>query len=72
MPVYADARTLDELRRTFAYVFEPARRRAAASRSSQLCPDRRAVLLGAPEIVPVPLCTARGPILGFRFGGSRT
>jgi hypothetical protein len=32
MPCYGDARTLADIRQTFHYVFDPARRRAAACR----------------------------------------
>ena len=44
MPVYADAPTLDNLRRTFSYVFEPDAPRGGGVPDLRVVADRRAVL----------------------------
>jgi phosphoribosyl 1,2-cyclic phosphate phosphodiesterase len=68
MPVYADAPTLDNLRRTFAYAFE-----ADAPKGGGV-PDLRLWTIGGPwclgrqEVVPVPIRHGPWQILGFRFG----
>jgi phosphoribosyl 1,2-cyclic phosphate phosphodiesterase len=68
IPVYADAGTLDDLRRTFSYVFAPPV--VAGGGIPQLVP----FLIGGPfclggvEVVPVPVLHGRRPILGFRVG----
>lgn len=68
IPLLADARTLDDLRRMFAYVFTPPA--AVGGGIPQLVP----FLIGGPfclggvEVVPVPVWHGRRPILGFRIG----
>jgi phosphoribosyl 1,2-cyclic phosphate phosphodiesterase len=69
MPIYADAATLSDLRRTFAYAFEPPQ--YAGGR----VPDLRLwtigsgpYCLGRQEVTPVPVLHGPLPILGFRFG----
>ncbi len=70
IPCYGDERTLDDLRRTFSYIFDPpalGRRRPA----DHAVPDRRPVRARRLEIVPVPLLHGQRPILGFRIGDVR-
>jgi phosphoribosyl 1,2-cyclic phosphate phosphodiesterase len=68
VPVYSDAGTLEDLRRTFAYVFAPD------APSGGGVPDLRLWTIGGPfvigrqEIVPVPLRHGPWQVLGFRFG----
>jgi len=68
MPLYADARTLDSIRRTFEYAFDAGA--PAGGGVPQL--DLRTVdgpfQVGGAEIVPVPIRHGRWQILGFRFG----
>ena len=72
MPCYGDARTIADIRQTFAYAFDPGDpegRRAAAARDVH---DRTAPFcVGRQEIVPVPLFHGARPILGLRFGALR-
>ena len=68
IPCYADADTLEHLRRMFAYAFEaPAQKGGGIP---QLSPFRIAgpFTLGGVEVVPVPLFHGRLPVLGFRIG----
>ena len=68
IPCYADAETLANLRRMFAYIFEPARQKGGGI--PQLAPFRIGgpFTLGGVEVVPVPLWHGRLPVLGFRIG----
>ena len=69
MPIFADARTLADLRRAFAYVFEPGRSRAAAfPRWSRTRSPGRSTLFGE-TFVPVPIhARAAARSLGYRVG----
>ena len=68
IPVYADEATLADLRRMFAYIFDPPA--AIAGGIPQLTPSRIAgpFMLGGVEFLPVPIFHGRRPILGFRVG----
>lgn len=68
IPFFADERTLDDLRRTFAYVFAP--HQAAGGGIPHLVPFRLGgpFSLGGVEITPVPLLHGTRPIVGFRLG----
>jgi phosphoribosyl 1,2-cyclic phosphate phosphodiesterase len=68
IPCYADEATLADLRRMFAYIFDPPP--AVAGGIPQLIPSRIAgpFMLGGVEIVPVPIYHGQRPILGFRVG----
>ena len=68
IPVYADARTLADLRHTFSYIFNDAT--PAGGGIPQLTLSRIAgpFSLGGLEILPVPLLHGKRPILGFRVG----
>jgi phosphoribosyl 1,2-cyclic phosphate phosphodiesterase len=68
MPCYGDAQTLDDIRRMFAYVFDPATPRGGGLPELELRQIDAPVRVGANEIVPVPLLHGERPILGFRFG----
>jgi phosphoribosyl 1,2-cyclic phosphate phosphodiesterase len=68
IPYYADAGTLDDLRRMFGYIFEaPVQQGGGLPR---LAPFRIAgpFTLGGVEVVPVPVFHGRLPVLGFRIG----
>jgi phosphoribosyl 1,2-cyclic phosphate phosphodiesterase len=64
---YGDDRTLAELRRIFAYIFDPP---SVGGGVPQLSLFRIAgpFWLGGAEIVPIPLLHGPRPILGFRIG----
>ena len=68
IPLYADRRTLGDLRRAFAYVFDPGT--APGGGIPELRPFEVAgrFCLGPAEIVPVPIHHGQRTILGYRFG----
>jgi phosphoribosyl 1,2-cyclic phosphate phosphodiesterase len=68
IPCYADAETVDSLRRMFAYVFEPPRQQGGGIPQLTLFRIAGPWMLGGVEIVPVPLFHGRLPVLGFRIG----
>jgi phosphoribosyl 1,2-cyclic phosphate phosphodiesterase len=67
IPCFGDRRTMTELRRTFAYVFESQERGGGTPRI-QLFPVGGPFTLGRQEIVPVPVLHGSRTILGFRLG----
>ena len=69
MPCYGDERTIDDVRQTFAYAFNPATQKGGGL--PQIVPHiiHGAFSIGSLEVVPVPLFHGQRPILGFRFGG---
>lgn len=68
MPCYGDEQTLNDIRRMFAYVFDPATPRGGGLPELELRQIDGPVRIGTREIVPVPLMHGERPILGFRFG----
>ena len=62
---YGDARTLKELRRTFAYIFEAADEGGGIPRL-HLYPVRGPFSIGGETFVPVPVWHGQREILGFR------
>ena len=65
---YADAGTLADLRRVFAYVFEPPTQLGGGIPHLSLSQIAGPFTLGGVEIVPVPVFHGRLPVLGFRMG----
>ena len=68
MPVYGDAPTLQALRRTFSYVFDPDAPKGGGVPDIRLWTIGGRFSIGRQEIVPVPLRHGPWTILGFRFG----
>src|SRR5262245_4264703 len=68
IPCYADAETAANLRRMFAYVFDPPRQVGGGIPQLALFPLAGPFMLGGVEIVPVPLFHGTLPVLGFRIG----
>jgi phosphoribosyl 1,2-cyclic phosphate phosphodiesterase len=68
MPCYGDEATLDDIRRMFAYVFDPATPRGGGLPELELRRIDGPLRIGTHEIVPVPLMHGERPILGFRIG----
>jgi phosphoribosyl 1,2-cyclic phosphate phosphodiesterase len=68
IPAFADERTSADLRRSFAYIFDPET--PSAGGIPQIGLNRLAgpFSLGGVEIVPVPILHGQRQILGFRFG----
>jgi phosphoribosyl 1,2-cyclic phosphate phosphodiesterase len=69
MPVFADARTLAALRRTFGYVFDSDAPEGGGVPHLQLWTIGGPFAIGRQEIVPVPIRHGSWHILGFRVGG---
>jgi phosphoribosyl 1,2-cyclic phosphate phosphodiesterase len=68
MPCYGDEATLGDIRRMFAYVFDPATPRGGGLPQLELLTIEGTFRIGGHEIRPVPLMHGERPILGFRFG----
>ena len=68
MPIYADAPTLESLRRTFAYAFKPDAPKGGGVPDLRLWTIGGPFVLGRQEIVPVPVRHGSWLILGFRCG----
>lgn len=68
IPCYGDRRTMAELRRVFAYVFE-SNEPGGGRPQIELVPIAGRFSLGRHEIIPVPVLHGHRQILGFRVGG---
>jgi phosphoribosyl 1,2-cyclic phosphate phosphodiesterase len=68
MPVYADAPTLANLRRTFAYIFESTAPKGGGVPDLRLWAIGGPFMIGRLDVRPVPLRHGPWRILGFRFG----
>ena len=69
MPCYGTPRTLEAIRRMFAYAFEPAADSPHSRPQLELHPiDREPFTVGGETIVPIPLMHGPMPVLGFRVG----
>src|SRR5258707_5760612 len=70
MPFTRAARTLDDIRKTFHYGFDPNTPRGGGlpSLDLRLIEGPVTLTLGDLEIQPIPLWHGVRPILGFRFG----
>lgn len=65
---YGDAATLGDIRRMFAYVFDPATPRGGGLPELELVTVTGRFEIGGHEIQPVPLLHGERPILGLRVG----
>jgi phosphoribosyl 1,2-cyclic phosphate phosphodiesterase len=68
MKVFGDALTLDEIRRMFGYVFDPATPRGGGIPQLELTVVQGPFTVGGLPIVPVPIWHGRRLILGLRIG----
>lgn len=68
IPMYADARTADELRRIFAYAFDPPAFRGGGIPEVSLEPIDGPFTVQGVAVTPVPLLHGPLPVLGFRVG----
>lgn len=69
MPCYGTTRTLDAVRRMFAYAFEPAADSPHSRPEINLhLIDHDPFRIADVEIVPIPLMHGPMPVLGFRIG----
>jgi phosphoribosyl 1,2-cyclic phosphate phosphodiesterase len=65
---HGDAMTLNEVRKMFAYVFDPSTPRGGGLPDLELVPVNGPFRVGDHEVEPVPLMHGERPILGFRLG----
>jgi phosphoribosyl 1,2-cyclic phosphate phosphodiesterase len=68
IPAYADERTHRDLRRAFAYIFDPHTPQGGGIPQISLSTIGGPFCLGALEVVPVPLFHGKRLILGYRIG----
>ena len=68
MACYGDASTLNDLRRTFFYVFDPSTPRGGGIPQLELFQIVGPFCIGRQEIVPVPIFHGQRQILGLRIG----
>jgi phosphoribosyl 1,2-cyclic phosphate phosphodiesterase len=69
MSCYADPQTLFDIRRMFAYVFDPNTPRGGGLPQLELFTIVGPFCVGRQEVLPVPIFHGQRPILGFRLGG---
>jgi phosphoribosyl 1,2-cyclic phosphate phosphodiesterase len=67
MPCYGDGRTLDDIRQTFHYVFDPGTPKGGGLPQLDLRQIDGPVKLGGLDVQPIPLWHGTRAILGFRF-----
>lgn len=65
---YADAATLDAVRRMFGYVFDPATPKGGGLPQVELIAVDGAFQIGAQDVLPIPILHGQRPILGLRLG----
>jgi len=68
MPCYGDARTIADIRQTFAYAFNPATQKGGGLPQIVTFIIHGPFCVGRQVVVPVPLFHGERPILGLRFG----
>ena len=73
MRLYGDAGTLDEIRRTFGYVFDPSTPKGGGMPRAANCSTVAGPVLrrAGSRSCRCRSCTAQRPILGYRFGALR-
>jgi phosphoribosyl 1,2-cyclic phosphate phosphodiesterase len=69
MPLYGDDTTLDEIRRTFSYVFSPHTPVGGGLPQLELIAVSGPFEIDGHQVVPVPIYHGKRPILGLRIGG---
>lgn len=69
MACYADARTVDDIRRTFSYVFDPAAPKGGGVPQLEMFTVAGPFCLGRQELIPVPVLHGGRMILGLRVNG---
>src|SRR4051812_5419907 len=67
MPCYGDAATLEDIRRMFSYVFDPATPKGGGLPQLDLREIDGRVAIADLEAQAVPLWHGKRPVLGFRF-----
>src|SRR5258708_35764114 len=67
MPCYGDAQTLDDIRKTFHYAFDPATHKGGGLPLLELSRIDGPWRIGDLDVQPVPVWHGERAILGFRF-----
>jgi phosphoribosyl 1,2-cyclic phosphate phosphodiesterase len=68
IPCYGDARTIADVRQTFAYAFDPRTQQGGGIPRIETFVVGGPFCLGRQEVVPVPIVHGTRPILGLRTG----
>ena len=68
IPAYADARTAEDLRRTFSYAFRGPDEKGGGVPQIDLRTIDGPLVVHGVSVTPVPILHGQRPILGFRFG----
>jgi phosphoribosyl 1,2-cyclic phosphate phosphodiesterase len=68
LPIYSDAMTRDDIRRTFRYIFESDAPKGGGVPDIRLWTIGGPFSLGRQDVTPVPVRHGTRTILGFRFG----
>lgn len=68
IPAYGDERTVDDLRRSFSYIFNPSGEKGGGIPQITLHTVTGPFGIGVARIEPVPLFHGSRPILGYRIG----
>jgi len=68
IPVFADERTMAELRRTFSYAFDPATPKGGGLPQVDPAVVEGPFDIAGQRVVPVPIRHGERDILGYRFG----
>lgn len=68
MACYADSHTVHDIKRLFAYVFDPASPKGGGLPQIDLFEICGPFSLGRQAVIPVPVMHGERPIMGFRFG----
>jgi phosphoribosyl 1,2-cyclic phosphate phosphodiesterase len=69
MSCYGDAQTIWDVRRMFAYVFDPGTPRGGGLPQLDLFTILGPFCVGRLDVIPVPILHGQRAILGFRMGG---
>ncbi|HTQ56724.1 MAG TPA: MBL fold metallo-hydrolase [Bryobacteraceae bacterium] len=70
IPIYASARTMEAIHRSFRYVFDGEEKPSSVPRLESRTLNGAAFDLYGVEFLPVPLLHGRTPVYGFRFGNA--
>ena len=68
MACFADAQTVDDIRRMFGSVFDPGAAKGGGLPQLELFRVEGPFCVGRQEVVPVPVLHGQRPIFGLRFG----
>lgn len=68
MPLYAEARVIDQLKMEFSYVFSQSTYPGVPRVNPQLINDTKSFKIGDIELTPIRVMHYKLPVLGFRMG----